>query len=325
MTAGLTGCAADAPPLQRFHIAFVDKLDTVVNLTAWCPSEQLFQQAAARVEQELDRFDMLFDKYNPDSTVARINQDNRPVSSPDIAALIDDCRQRQQRFGGVNIAMGTALSLWHEARQSGVPPSEEALVQALKHASMADVHTRDSQVWRTDEQLTLDFGAVAKGYAAQKIASVLRREGVPVFLLDCGTSTLVCSGCPPEGTGWQVAIRHPDASLNLSDREHPAETLGVISLTDMCVGVSGDYQKYFERNGTYYSHILSPVTGRPAAHYRMVCVLTDSAFDADFFSTALFALPFSESKKAAEEAGIEALWMLADGSLRKTDGFPSLS
>ena len=146
-----------------------------------------------------------------------------------------------------------------------------------------------------------------------------------MFLLDCGTSTLVCSGKPPDKDGWRVALRNPDASLNLSGAADPPETLGTLSLRDVCVGVSGDYQKYFEINGTYYAHILSPSSGRPAAYYRMVCVLTADAADSDYFSTALYALPPEEALKAAQAAEIEALWMLPDGSVQKTGGFPSLA
>ena len=174
--------------------------------------------------------------------------------------------------------------------------------------------------------MTLDFGAVAKGFAAKKLAQIVTEAGIGAFLLDCGTSTLVCAGTPPDKDGWQIAVRHPDAALNLSGSSQPDEILGTLSLQNRCVGVSGDYQKYFEANGTYYAHILSPDTGWPASYYRMVCVLTDDAADADYYSTALFALPYEQSRQTAEEApGLQALWMMEDGSIRTTGGFPAFS
>ena len=318
----LPGCAAETQPLQRYSITFAGKLDTLVNFTVWCPSQAVFDSAAALVEQELNRYDALFDYYAPDSTLSRINQSSEPTDAPEIAALIEYCRDRQAHFGGVNIAMGAALSLWHTARETGRLPEEGDLRQAMEHASMEDVHTDGGLVWCTDEELRLDLGAVAKGAAAQAIATRLQEQGVRIFLLDCGTSSLVCSGTPPDKEGWQVALRNPDASLNLSGTEDPPETLGVLSVTDGCLGVSGDYQKYFEVNGTYYSHILSPDTGRPVSHYRMVCVLADNAVDADFFSTALFVLPPEEAQQAAEAAGVQALWVRPGGQLLKTGGFP---
>lgn len=317
----LTDCATETQPLHRYSITFVDKLDTLVNFTAWCPSQTDFDSAATLVEQELDRYDALLDYYAPDSTLSRINQSNEPIDAPNIAALIEYCRDRQMRFGGVNVAMGAASSLWHTARETGQIPEESALCQAMEHTSMEDVHTDGDLVWRTDQNLRLDFGAVAKGTAAQDIATQLRKQGVRIFLLDCGTSSLVCSGTPPDKEGWQVALRNPDASLNLSGAKEPPEILGVLSVTDGCLGVSGDYQKYFEVNGTYYSHILSPDTGRPVSYYRMVCVLADNAADADFFSTALFVLPPEKARQAAEDAGVQALWVETDGELLKTAGF----
>lgn len=325
----LSGCAPANIPLTRFRESYVGYLDTVVNLTAYCADAQTFYRLSASVEEELARLSLLFDIYRSDSPLARLNACAGQMPAEDTPAEICElftwCREMQKTTGGVNVAMGAVLSLWHAARETGIPPEEAAIRQAMKHVSPEAVILLDNRLFLRDAEQSLDFGAVAKGYVAQKLAALIRESGVDIFLLDCGTSTLVCAGKPPDKTGWQVAVRNPDASLNLSDDPQPAQTLGTLSLTDRCVGVSGDYQKYFLAGGTYYAHILSPDTGQPAAWYRMVCVLTDTPTEADYYSTALFALPYDEARQAAEKApGLEALWIFADGSRRATDGFPSL-
>ena len=95
-----------------------------------------------------------------------------------------------------------------------------------------------------------------------------------------------------------------------------------MTLSDRCVGVSGDYQKYFEADGTYYSHIIDESTGWPARYYRAVCVTADSAAEAEFYTKALFTASIADSRRIAEEAeGLQALWMLPDGTAVSTDGF----
>ncbi len=326
----LAGCAparTAAVPLTRFRISFVGHLDTVVNLTAYCPDQATFDRVSEQVEAELARLSLLFDRYRPESALARLNaaagEPEGREAAPELRELLSWCLEKQKAVGGVNVAMGGVLSLWHTARLDGMPPTESALAQAMRHISPDTVRLEGNRVILQDPAQSIDFGAVAKGYVADKLAALLRSRGVSVFLLDCGTSTLVCAGTPPDKDGWQVALRHPDAFLNLSGRANPPEQLGTLSLSARCVGVSGDYQKYFTYNGTYYGHILSSETGRPARHYRMVCVLADDALTADYYSTALFTLPVAASRQAAQTAGLDALWMLPDGSVLTTDGFPS--
>ena len=330
----LSGCTPKpqprTPALARYAVSFVGPLDTVTNFTAYCPTQAVFDQVSNQVEAELNRLDTLFNHYNPDSPLARINAAAGTVPSedtpPEILELLAYCREKQTSVQGVNVAMGAVLSLWNQARESGVPPTAAAVEEAMRHVSMDGVCVRDTRLTLSDSAMTLDFGAVAKGFAAKKLAQIVTEAGIGAFLLDCGTSTLVCAGTPPDKDGWQIAVRHPDAALNLSGSSQPDEILGTLSLQNRCVGVSGDYQKYFEANGTYYAHILSPDTGWPASSYRMVCVLTDDAADADNYSTALFALPYEQSRQTAEEApGLQALWMMEDGSIRTTGGFPAFS
>ena len=129
-------------------------------------------------------------------------------------------------------------------------------------------------------------------------------------------------GAPPESSGWTVALREPDAVLNLSGRREVPEYSVTLALTDRCLGVSGDYQKYFAANGTYYAHILEESTLYPARYCRAVCVLAPDAFTADYLSTALFAQPYATGRAAVESLpAVDALWIFADGSREMTLGF----
>lgn len=322
----LTGCSQ--PALSRYTASFVGKLDTVVQLTAYAPSEEVFAAACRRAEETLDQMDRLFDRYDPDSMVSHLNQTAGQAGLDPPAAFTRLLRltlDRQQRSSGVNIAMGGVLSLWKTARETGLLPTNSSITQALAHSAPSVIHIENGRVSLTDPYASLDLGAVAKGFAADEVAAVLQDSGLSCFLLNCGSSTIVSSGTPPDAAGWRIAVKNPEAVLPLTDQTDPPSYLGTLLLADRSLGVSGDYQQYFCQDGIYYSHILCPETGQPVRYYRQVCVLAPNGLDADYYSTALFALPYEESRAAAEEAGLEALWICSDGALLSTDGFPPLS
>lgn len=326
-----SGCAAPAAgetAPTRFHTTFVGAMDTVVNLTAYCATSAQFDAAARAVRDELERLEAVYSVYRADSVLARVNAGaGGPgvAASDELISLIERCRVWQTETPGVNIAMGGVLRLWHTARETGVPPADGSLREAGRHCAMADVMTRGDTVILRDAALSLDLGAVAKGAVAGRAAARLRESGIDTFLLDCGTSTLVCAGAPPGKEGWTVALRNPDALLNRSGDAFPPDTAGTVALRDRCLSMSGDYQQYFVYNGTYYSHIIEENTGLPAAYVRAVCVLAADAARADYYSTALFTHPYAEGRRLADAAGIEALWFLPDGTRRATDGFPPLA
>ena len=101
--------------------------------------------------------------------------------------------------------------------------------------------------------------------------------------------------------------------------------MDVIQISDGSVSSSGDYQRYYTVDGKRYHHIIDPKTLVPADYYRQVTVVTENSGDADFLSTVLFVLPLEESKALVSEfGGVEALWVMADGSTETTEGMKAL-
>lgn len=328
LCAGLTGCmaqAADSVP-TRFSTRFVGAMDTVVQLIAYCADEAEFARAVQAVRGELEQQEALLDVHRPDSAVSRVNAAaGKTMACPvQLCALVVRCQEFYDRVPGTNIAMGAVLRLWENARVSGVLPDASALRQAGEHIALSRVTAdpENGEITIADPALSLDFGAVGKGYAADAAAARLQELGLTDFLLDFGESTMVCAGAPPESGGWTIAVREPDAVLNLSGRREVPEYSGTLTLADRCLGVSGDYQKYFAANGTYYAHILEESTLYPARYCRAVCVLAPDAFAADYLSTALFAQPYAAARATAESLpGVDVLWIFADGSREMTPGF----
>ena len=146
--------------------------------------------------------------------------------------------------------------------------------------------------------MVFDFGAIAKGYAVDRLSALLDSLGFLEHLVQAG-GDMFCSSRP--AAPWVIGIRHP----RLAD-----STCGVLRLTGpVAVSTSGDYERFFFADGLRYHHILDPATGKPARPYCAATVLASGSRKADGLSTALFVLGPARSGELLRRSGAEALWI----------------
>ena len=313
----LFGCGAAENPMQ--NAVYYDVFDTVTTvLSAGDGCE--FQRQAAEIHEGLLELHRLFDIYHDYDGLVNLKTVNDqaadhpvPVPAP-VFELLADCRRFYDATGGrVNIAMGSVLSLWHDARETGILPDPAALEEALAHTDFDRVILDDENqtVFFEDPALRLDVGAVAKGWAGQRIAQTLP-EGI---LLSIGGNILATGPKFADGTPWTVGVQDPDGSADAYVR--------TVKLTEGALVTSGDYQRYMEVDGVRYPHIIDPDTGCPGRLWRSVTVFHPDSGTADALSTALYLLSRQEGERLAAAFGADALWIAPDGSLSATDGFPS--
>lgn len=315
----LSGCA---PKKQVFQTVYLDVFDTVTTIRGYEVSEEVFRQKAEQVHKELQQYHRLFDIYH--ETPGGIAEVNRqagvtPVSvDPKVIALLKDCRGYYELTGGnVNIAMGSVLKLWHDARTTAAADPENArlpdaqlLAEAAEHCSFdtVEIDEESATVFLRDPQQRLDVGAVAKGWTAQQVSSLLP-EG---YLLNLGGN--ICAlGSKPDGSKWTIGIQSP---------ENPESYLCTVSIADTSAVTSGDYQRYYTVDGTRYHHIIHPETRMPAGFWRGVTVLCPDSGLADCLSTALFLLPLEEGQALVKKCGAEAMWIDVENRAFRTEGFP---
>ncbi|WP_427169209.1 FAD:protein FMN transferase [Fusobacterium nucleatum] len=130
----------------------------------------------------------------------------------------------------------------------------------------------------------IDTGSFLKGYAISKAKEVLKEQGIKsAFITSISSIDLI--GTKPENKAWKIGLQNPD---------NPGDMIGIVSLKDKAMGVSGNYQTYVEINGEMYHHILDKDTGYPVTEKKMVVVLCDNAFDADLLSTTFFLMPIDK-------------------------------
>ena len=323
----LGGCAAQTAPEPgpcRFEASFLTLFDTVTTIVGYADTEEDFRQTAQRLHDDLLEYHQLFDIYHEYDGGANLKTVNdhaggAPVEvDPRLVDLLLFCRELAELTGGrVDVTMGSVLSLWHEARSSGVDdpehaalPDGKALEEAAKHTGfdLLEIDQEASTLRLTDPLARLDVGAVAKGYAVERAC-----QAAPPGLLVSVGGNVRATGPKPTGEPWVVGVQQPDGGKE--------DYLHTLYVSDCSVVSSGDYQRYYTVDGVRYHHIIDPDTRYPATRWRAVTVLCPDSGLADGLSTALFLLPQAEGEALAERCRAQALWVAPDGTLTYTDGF----
>ena len=319
----LTGCAK-APEQKQYSATFLTLFDTVTTVVGKAATEEEFQAKAQTVKDTLEKYNRLFDIYNDYEGIANLKTVNdqagiAPVTvDPEIIALLKDCKAYYEATAGmVNAAMGSVLVLWHEARDHGFNdpanaalPDTDALKEAALHTDFSKVVIDEaaSTVYLEDPDMRLDVGAVAKGWAAQRVSEIAP-EGL---LISVGGNVCATGPKDSQGTPWVVGVQDPkggDAYLH------------TLYLTKGSIVTSGDYQRAYMVDGQLYHHIIDPHTLYPGTLWRAVTVVCEDSGLADALSTVLFLLPQADGQALLEKCGAEAMWVAADGTIAYSPGF----
>ena len=336
----LTGCSAAENPaaetpggtpgaeLQRYQGTFLELFDTVTVVLGYASSEEEFNAEVQALRSSLEEYHQLYDIYNDYEGVNNIKtiNDNAGGDPVEVDQRIIDlllfCRDMYKRTGGkTNVMFGSVLSIWHDAREYGINnpleaylPDEAELEAASAHTSFDSLVIDDeaNTVQITDPEASLDVGAVAKGYAVQRVC-----EDAPEGLLvSVGGNVCATGPRPTDGSAWVVGVQDPDGSAS--------DYLLTVNLTEGCLVTSGDYQRYYTVDGVRYHHIIDPDTLQPPQYWRAVSIICPDSGVADALSTALFCMDRESGEALLEEFDAEALWIAPDGTLSYTAGFEEL-
>ncbi len=323
----LGGCAAGTVPGQgprRFEASFLTLFDTVTTIVGYAETEEDFRRTAQQLHDQLLEYHQMFDIYHEYAGINNLKTVNDRAGGEPVevdSRLIDllmFCRELDGLTGGrVDVTMGSVLALWHEARGSGVDdpehaalPDSGALKEAAEHTGfeLLEIDREASTLRLTDPLARLDVGAVAKGYAVERVC-----QNAPEGLLLSVGGNVRATGPKPGGEPWVVGVQEPDGGKE--------DYLHTLYVSDSSVVSSGDYQRYYTVDGVRYHHIIDPDTRYPGTRWRAVTVLCADSGLADGLSTALFLLSQEEGEALARQCGAEALWVAADGTLSCTGGF----
>jgi len=306
------GCQAGQGQLSRTDYL----LDTVVTLTLYGAREADLDAAFA----EIRRLNDLLDAYFPASDLGRLQAaaGKEPVSlSPEVMELLLFAREMYDRTGGyLDVTVGPLIDLW-DIRHGGHYPAEGELSAARGLLGMEGLLLDEAAetAFLTRPGMRVDLGALAKGYIADRVKVLLLSRGVKSGVIDLGRNILLISEKPGKKP-FSIGIQSPGAE---------GEMVRVLALKDKSLVTSGTYERFFEHQGKRYHHVLDPFTGFPADRgVSAVTVLSDSSLMGDALSTACLLLGLEQGMALVDSIPeAEALFVLADGSVQTTAGFPA--
>lgn len=243
------------------------------------------------------------------SDVYRINESaGSSVSvSPDTAKIIGQCIDISDDCGGVfDITIGNVTKLWDFGGDNERLPSDDEIKTALGSVGYKNVSISGNAVQIKKGQ-SLDLGAVGKGFACDKIKDLLTKGRTKSAVVSVGGSLLIYGN-----RTFSIGIVNPD---------NDKQSMGTLKLKDTCVSTSGNYEKYFEKDGKRYHHILNATTGYPAtSEFKSVTVVCSSGLLSDALSTVCYIAGYRKSVDILKEYDAEAVFIFNNNAVKVTDG-----
>ncbi|MFA5008797.1 MAG: FAD:protein FMN transferase [Candidatus Omnitrophota bacterium] len=243
-------------------------------------------RAAKIVYEEFKRLDKIFNFYDPNSELSRLNNTyNTPVkvSAETIEVLSLSKQLSEMTEGAFDVSYGSLYAFWKELIKKGgikeLPP-KETINEIMKNCGMdkIKINKTDSTVTIEKPGLKIDLGAIAEGYTVDKAVIALKKAGITSALINAG-GDIYCLGTN-RGNPWVVGIKNPSEIQGIIENEN---------LINEAITTSGNYEQFFDLSGKRYSHIIDPRTGLPAdSNTISVSVITQNCTTADGLSTAFF-------------------------------------
>lgn len=334
----ISGCS-DQVVYNKYSNSFFDSFDTITQVIGYTKTQEEFDQYSLEIHDRFLELHKLYDKYNNYDGINNIktindNAGKEPVKvEKEIIDLIQFSKKMYKETNQkTNIAFGAVISIWSEYRDiaeadpanAKLPPMEE-LLKAAKHIDIDKIIVNESEstIFLQDPDMTIDVGAVAKGFATELVVQEMIEKGFDSWIISAGGNIRTINK-PMEDIKdrWAVGIQNPDKEI-FGDGGNILDT---VFLNNAAVVSSGDYQRYYYVKDKRIHHIISPDTLMPAEHYRAVNVITDDAGYGDYYSTEVFLLPYEESRALVESKdNLEAIWIFADGRIEMTEGFKKLA
>lgn len=303
-------CDAVSDPISTVGFYF----DTVVTVQLYeTTDESLLEECSSMMEH----YEELLSRTREGSDVWKINHsEGAPVQvSDETAFLIESALSWSEKSNGAfDITIAPLSILWNFQENTGTIPPEEEIAAALKHVDWRTVKLEGNTVTLTDPEAAIDLGGIAKGYIADRLKEYLLDKGIGSGLINLGGNVLSI-GVKPDGSNWNIGIKEPFGDGNL---------ITVVPVADLSVVTSGNYERYFEKDGVIYHHILNTKDGYPIENgLNSVTILSSSSLDGDALSTTCYALGMEKGMELIESLdGIEAMFVDENNETHRTSGFP---
>jgi FAD:protein FMN transferase len=297
-----------------WHVREEAIMGTAISVELWCDDRDQAEAAIAAVMAEMRRIDEAMSPHKPTSELSRINRCAAQAAvrlSDEMAHLVARAIDFSALSDGAFDITYAAVGHLYDYR-AGIAPDEAAIAAA-----------RDAIGWRhlrldpgapslrfARDGVRIDLGGFAKGHAVDNAAAILARHGIAHAVVSAGGDSRVIGD--RRGRPWSIAIRDP---------RRPGEIAAVLPLTDVAISTSGDYERFFERDGVRHHHLIDPRLGRSPTGVHSVTILAPDGLTAEALSKTVFVLGVEAGLRLVETlAGVDAVVIDDGGRLHASAG-----
>lgn len=288
-------------------------MDTYMTLKAYGKDAKKALDASVK---EIERLDDLISTGKKTSEISKLNQNGSAKVSSDTMELIEKSRELyQDTDGAFDISVYPIMEAWGFTTEKYRIPGEKELKSLLANMDADKIicNDKDQTVKLARKGMKIDLGGIAKGYTSGRVMKIMKKYGVKNAVISLGGNVQTLNS-KPDGSAWQIAVEDP---------KDKSSYIGVLSLRNQAAITSGGYERYFEKNGKKYHHIIDPKTGYPARKgLSSVTIISEDGTLADGLSTSLFIMG---RKKAADywkkhASAFDAVLVEDDGTIWVTEG-----
>jgi len=311
------GCVA-VPPASQSVVSKRTQMHmgTLVTVTAVASHKSMGDRAMQAAFDEIKRLERLLSTWRPDSELSHVNAaaglQPVQVSRETLELVVRSLEMAQLTHGGFNIALGPAIDAWSVTDRQRIPDDEELQrLRSLVDWTSIQINKQTRTIYLPRGGMRIDVGGIGKGYAADRAVEEMKRAGATGGSVAL-SGDIKTFGLLPDRKGFPVGIRHP--------REEGV-MIAMIDLNDEAISTAGDYERFFERDGVRYHHILDPQTLQPARACQSVTVIAKEGTMADGLDTGIFVLGPEQGMALVERLpGVEAIIIDQEGKITVSSG-----
>ncbi len=294
----LASCSDENAPVVHLQGQTMGTTYNVKYLVGKEPVEGL----QAEIDVRLVEVNKMMSTYDPTSELSRFNQyrytDNFAVS-PDTLTVVNEALRLASLSGGVlDVTVGPLVNLWGfgPTKRPEKVPSQGEIDEIRDYVGYQKLSTTPTGLKKSHPMLYVDLSTIAKGYGVDVVADLLEENGIHNYLVEIGGEMRV-KGEKGDGSPWLIAIEKPVSNQRAVQK--------VVSIGENAIATSGDYRNYYEQDGTRYSHLIDPRTGKPIQHNTVaVTVVHKSSMTADGLATAFNVMGWEDAIEVAEANNI---------------------
>jgi thiamine biosynthesis lipoprotein len=263
----------------------IDAMGSTYSIAVYGEDRNRMEAAVDAAFEEVRRLDRMLSNYRPSSELSAVNRDSSRQAvkvPPELFGLLAACMDYSRASeGAFDITVGPLMKVWGFYKGTGRLPHRAEVRTAL--AKVGYRHIQLDAIGGTVRfdapGVELDPGGIGKGYAVDRMVTILKDYGIRVGLVSAAGSSIFGLGAPPGEKGWRVQIRDP---------KDAAKSVAEVYLKDESMSTSGNYEKFFRAEGKIYSHIMDPRTGYPAEGMLSVSVVAPRTLDSEAWTKPIY-------------------------------------